>query len=235
VTQAPLIQPSDLLLYGAGSDFCAYFQPRPLSARIATGGVLGTMAIEWQVQGDTSWAGPIVSEGGASWQHDLSDPGFGSIVFPAGSYLAGWQYVIGTSGISGAGSWAVPVTPAAGAPAGPTATRFDLRLVVCQATTAKAVTWMQPRVIAPVESVGPDVKEWLAAIAIYTLKSRQGATPPGAGLGDENLRLRAVEAEENLKQIGRSEVRPPDLVDSSSGAAGGGFSAYPVSDDLRRW
>jgi hypothetical protein len=101
--------------------------------------------------------------------------------------------------------------------------------------TSDAVTWMQPRVVPPVVSVGAQIVGWLADLAIFRLKSRSGMTPPGAGSGDDNLRANAEAAEKNLRMIGASEDRPPDLVDSSQGDIGAGFSALPQGDSLRGW
>jgi hypothetical protein len=70
---------------------------------------------------------------------------------------------------------------------------------------------------------------------MYRLRSRQGMTPPEAGAGDDNVRLRAKDAEKQLMAIGASSDRPPDIVDSSQGDTGAGFNAYPLGDPLTGW
>lgn len=226
--QDPLITREKLALYGAPSDFLAQFRARPLVVEIVTGGALGTMTFRWRLQDDDdAWSDEETSEAGSTWSTTLADPAFATLTFAAGTYVADKQYVVRSSGAVVAGSGALDAL---------TATRIDIVASICDSTTKKAVTWLSStRVVPPIVSVDTEIEEWLAAVAIYALKSRQGSTPPGAGLGDENLRLRALDAEENLKAIGRSAQRPPGLVDSSSSGDGGGFTAYPESDDLRGW
>lgn len=230
MSQAPLITPSDLLQNGATSDFLAQFQAQPLSILIIAGGPLGTMTWEWQQVGDTSFSSTIPSEvvaGGGSWVFGLPDPTWAIATFAPGAYNTGDVYNVNSSGI---------VTGGTGGGIGLiSATRFDLRLQVCDATTSKAVTWMLPRCTPPILSVGSQVKEWMSSVAIYALRSRQGITPSGAGAGDDNVRARAVDGEKNLKSIGVSQQRPPDIVDSSPGNAGAGFTVLPISGDLVGW
>lgn len=225
MSQVDLIATADLLQYGASSDFVSQFQPRPLTVQIVAGGVLGPMTFQWQQQGDPAWSAVVASEAFAPWPWLLTDPGYGTLTFAAGTYNAGDVYTVSSIGtVTGGSSGGIGLL---------SATRYDIRALTCTAVTSKAVTWMQPRVVPPVISVGPQIKQWLAALAIYDLRSRQGMTPPDAGAGDDNQRLRAVDAEKQLRQIGGSEDRPPDIVDSSQGDAGAGFSALPVGDPLR--
>jgi len=222
MSQADLLQQLELLQYGASSDFLDQFQPRPLSVQIVTGGVLGSMTWQWQQVGDPAWSPVFNSEAAAPFVYLPKDPAFAQFSFAAGTYVQGDVYNVSTAGVVTGGSNALL-----------TATRFDVRALSITAQTSKAVTWMQPRVVPPVVSVGPQIKEWIAALVVYALRSRQGATPPDAGAGDDNQRLRAEDAEKQLKAIGASADRPPDLVDSSTGDTGAGFSAYPIGDSLR--
>lgn len=226
MSQAQLIQITDLLQNGASSDFLAQFQPRPLTVQIVAGGVLGAMSWMWQQQGDTAFSAVIQSEsmGGSPWSYTPPDPAYGVLTFAPGTYVANDVYTVGSTGIVTGGSFA-----------GLSATRYDLRQVACLEATSIGVTLMQPRVVPPVLSVGPQIVGWLCDIANYRLRSRQGLTPADAGAGDDNVRARAEAAEKNLQRIGISEDRPPDLVDSSEGDTGLGFNAYPTGDSLRGW
>lgn len=231
MAQVQLIQISDLIQMGSSSEFLTQFQPRPLTVQIVTGGALGTMTWQWQQQGDTAFSAVISSEaqGGGAWSYALPDPGFGTLTFPDGAYVINTTYTI---------SSATPtptVTPGVGALAGLSATRFDCRQLSCIEVTSLAVTWMQPRVVPPVVSIGSQIVGWLADLVMYRLRSRQGMTPPEAGAGDDNVRLRAKDAETQLKAIGASADRPPDIVDSSQGDTGAGFAAYPIGDSLTGW
>lgn len=229
MTQANLITPAELPQYGAPSEWLAQFQPRPLAVQIITGGILGVMSFQWkrQEQDDNTWSATIISEAGASSQFDLPDPGYGSLIFGAGSYSPTTSYVVGSTGI---------VTPGIGALNALTATRFDPRLVACTTATKKACTWMQPRIVGPVLSVGEDIKEWLAHTAIFSLLSRNGFAPASAEAGaDDNRRANAESAKRELKAIGAASERPADLVDSSTSQQGAGLNAYPLGDDLAGW
>lgn len=226
MSQSDLISSTDLLQYGGSSDFLAQFQPRPLTISIATGGVLGIATFTWKAVGDANASAALATETGP-FVATLPDGAWAVLTFAAGTYNLNDTYNVSSQGV---------VTGGTGTGIGLlSATRFDLRALTCTAVTSKAVTWMQPRVVPPVLSVGPQIKQWLASLAIYDLRSRVGMTPDGAGAGDDNIRARAEDAEKQLRQIGQSEDRPPDLVDSSTGNIGAGFSAYPSGSSLRGW
>lgn len=225
--QPKLIQVADLGRLGASSDFLAQFVPRPLLVQIVTPGALGTMTYQWQVKGDSAYAGPVSSDVGAIWSDSPADPAFAVLTFAAGTYIANDTYTVSASGT---------VTGGTGSGIGLlSATRFDPRDDACIEATSTGVTLLQPRAVPPVTSCGAAISGWLYDLVMYRLRSRQGMTPPGAGAGDDNIRLRAELATKELRAIGVSDSRPPDLVDSSQGDLGAGFSAYPVGDALAGW
>jgi hypothetical protein len=224
--QAPLIDASDLLRLGAASDFLEQFRPRPLTILIVDGGPLGVTTFQWKRLDEEHYSATIYSEAGATWSITLPDLAYATLTFAAGAYVENSAYTVGSLGI---------VQRGPGAFDGLTATRLDLIADACLSATKKAATWMQPRVVSPVISVGEDIKQWIADVAKYGLRSRNGLTPPGAGAGDDNDRLRAVDAEKNLKLIGQSTDRPFDLVDSSGSTEGAGLPAYPTGSPLRGW
>src|SRR3954470_15263936 len=226
VTQAPLITAADLLRFGASSDFLEQFRPRQLTVLMVAGGPLGAATFQWKRIDEEHYSATIYSEAGAAWSVTLPDLAYATLTFAAGAYVPNTAYSVGSLGI---------VLPGTGAFDGITATRLDLIADACLSATKKAATWIQPRVVSPVLSVGEDIKQWIADIAKYGLRSRNGLTPPGAGAGDDNDRLRAVDAEKNLKLIGQSTDRPYELVDSSGTTEGAGLPAYPTGSPLRGW
>jgi hypothetical protein len=224
VPQAALITRRDLLNHGASSDFLERLKIRPIEVQISTGGSLGTMTVAWRPQGATGWSRAEQSEPGGTWTWDTPDPGYASATFPAAVYTAGHAWTIATDG---------SVTPQGAAPAGPTAVRNDVVAAIIAGVTSDFVTWAQPRCVPPIVSIGEGQKGWAAAIAVYRLKSREGMTPTQAGTGDENQRARALDAELNIKGIGASAMRPPDIVDSSPGGGGTGIPQFARSRSSR--
>jgi hypothetical protein len=225
--QPQFLVPADLLRYGMSSDFLAQFQLRPLTVQIVAGGGLGAMSWQWQQAGDSAFSALFPSEAAPPWAWSLTDPGFGILTFATGTYNANDVYNVSTAGV---------VTGGSGGGIGLiSASRFDVRQDACIWAISTAITWMTPRVVAPVLSVGPQIFGWIADLAIFKLRSRQGLAPPGAAVADDQVRLNYEIAEKNLKLIGESQDRPPDLVDSSQGNAGAGFAAYPIGDTLRGW
>jgi hypothetical protein len=225
MAQSPLITRRDILNHGASSDFLSQFLVRSIEVQVQTGGALGVMTVAWRFQGATTWSVVEGSVAGAEWIFEVPDPGFADVTFPAHTYTEGSTYTIDPAG---------NVIPQGSATVGPTAERSDVVGAVIDAVTSDVVTWTQPRVVAPIVSLGEGQKGWAAALAFYRLKSRQGMMPNQAGTGDENLRARALDAETNFKAIGASNNRPPDLIDSSAGGgtAGAGFQ-MPVSRSSR--
>lgn len=221
MAQLPLITEADLVEQGASSDFLAQFRVRPIEVKCTTSGALGVATFAWRPYGATEWSADELSDAAAPWAWSVPEPAWAVVTFAAATYTSGNQWSIAASGV---------VTPAGGSPSTVTATRVRIVATTIDAVTSDAVTWMaNNRVKPPVLSLGAGQRGWLAAIAIYRLKSRQGMTPSQAGQGDENLRARAIDAEENLKAIGRSDGRPPDLVDSSTNNLGTGIPLMPRS------
>lgn len=223
--QPQLILPTDLPRYGMSSDFLSQFAVRPLTVQIVAGGALGAMTFQWQRQGDPAFSAVINSEAAPPWVSGLDDPGFAILTFAAGTYNANDSYTISSQGV---------VTGGSGSGIGLiSATRFDVRQDACVEAVSLTVTWLQPRCVPPVLSVGSQIQGWMGDLVSYRLRSRQGMTPPDAGAGDDNVRLRAVNAQTELQKIGASTDRPPDIVDGSAGDLGAGFPAQPVGDPLR--
>lgn len=225
--QNPLVTPSDLLQNGATSDFMAQFVPKPLLVQIQAAGGLGAMQFAWQQIVDGAYSSTIPSESINPWAIDLTDPGFGTLSFATGTYVLNDVYNVSSQGVVSGGS--------GGGIGLLSATRFDPRLIACARATSDAVTWLQPRCVAPIVSVGPQIVGWIAALAIFHLRCRQGVTPAGAGAGDDQVRLNYEAAERELKRIGAGKDRPPDIIDSSPGDAGAGLNAYPGGDPLTGW
>ena len=224
MAQATLIGRRDLLNHGASSDLLDGFRIRPIEVSVVTPGALGVAAFNWRVVGSDNWSVEEPSEAGSSWTWQLPDPAFAEVVFPAQAYVAGDSWIVSTSG---------EVAPQATAPAGLTARRFDVVDLACIAISDDFATWAQPRCVPPIISITEGQRAWAAVIAVYRLVIRSGITPKGAGAGDDNLRLRAEDAEHNIKAIGRSDNRPPGLVDSSVGGKGGGIPLMPRSRSRR--
>jgi hypothetical protein len=195
--------------------------------QIVAGGALGAVSFTWQQQIDSSPGPTIPTEAIVPFGVDLPDPAFCSLSFGAGTYVQGDIYTVSSTGV---------VTGGSGTGVGLlAATRFDPRVVACARATSDAVTWMQPRCVPPIISVGQNVAGWLADLALFHLRTRQGMTPAGAGNGDDQKRADYETAVRELKAIGAAQMRPPDLVDSSPGNAGAGFTAMPISGPLVGW
>jgi len=223
VAQVDLITPDDLLQLGATSDFQAPFRLRPLLVQIVVGGALGVMTFQWKRKDDTAYGPVHSSEAAAPWALALADPGFGVLTFADGTYVAGDVYTVSSAGVvTGGSATGVGLL---------SATRFDVIALACTSATSKGVTWLKPRCVPPILSVGLQIKQWLVCIAKDDLKGRDGLAPEGTGVGDDNTRARAKDAEAQLKAIGASADRPDDLVDSSTDGTGAGLPVYPMSDD----
>jgi hypothetical protein len=224
-----LVAFDELEQYGATAAFLDQFVPGTVELQVTTAGALGTMQFAWRRRGETSWNAPILSDAGATWAKRIS-PAFVDLVFVDGAYVVPAtdvpSYLVSTSGA---------VTPVGTAISAVTATRWDVRQTTGQAATDKALSRMAPKVVPPLSAWGSDLKAAAAALWIYELKTLVGMSPGNAGTGDENVRLRALDAEDWLRGVGRGDVKPQNLVDSSSGGKGGGLLVYPVSNPPRGW
>lgn len=222
--QQPLIDRGDILAHGAGADFLDGFRVRPLEVQIVDGGALGEMSARWRFRGDDRWSNPEPSSDGSSWTWSPQEPAWVELTFTAQVYVQGQTWSVGVTGT---------VTPQEGAPGGVSATRIDLVTRHIAAVSSKIAEWVQPRCVAPIISLGEGQKADAAVWVIYRLKSREGLTPKDVGPGDDNWRQLAEDAERNFRAIGRSDNRPPDLVDSSPTGTGAGIPLMPTSRPRR--
>jgi hypothetical protein len=218
----PLVQPAQLSRFGVPADFVGKFALRPFQVQILVGGALGTMQFVWRYAGDTDWSNtPIVSTGGTSWAYTLDDV-FADLVFAAAAYVALTVYAVDASGA---------VTGGAGELA---ATRFSLPVNACSAATMESLTLMRDAVTQPLLSWGDDVRTHAAAMVHAILKRGRGATPPGGGMGDENIWIAETNARRFFLGIGE-RGKPDSITDSSPTLDGPMFSVYPEGDDPIGW
>lgn len=101
-----------------------------------------------------------------------------------------------------------------------------------QAVTDLILGWIKPTLTPPILSWGADFKLRAAHVYSYFLRSNKGMAPPGANVGDDNVRALYKEGEEWFKRVGLGDEDPTDLVDSGdSDGPTGGFRARAQSDD----
>lgn len=224
----PLVAIDEVERFGIGSAFLAPFVPRAITIAITTGGALGVMAFTWLRVGEDTASAPLVSEafpGGASWPIRVSEA-YADLVFAPGTYVVATRYNVDTKG---------NVTPGAGAIAGLSATRFDLRSDAVDAATKTALGWMGQRVVLPILSWGTDVKRWTAKLFAFYLLGNRGLGSSAEATGDARVIADGKDAEVWFRSVGRGEINPVGLVDSSAANTGGGLLAYPSSERSRRW
>jgi hypothetical protein len=226
--QPPLVLLTELEQYGIAWRFVDKFTPRPVLITISTGGVIGTMQYTWQLidtgQQDTSAPYPTVAIAGGAWSQRISDA-YADLVWQPGTYLQSTSYTIDVAG---------NVYLGAGAGAGLSAARFDMRQVNIQAATDLALGWMAPAVVPPLASWGADVKSRAAGVWDGLMLDIRGAAPREASPGDDRVLARAREGEEWFKAVGRGEIAPQNLIDSSP-SPGGGLQLLPTSAAARGW
>jgi hypothetical protein len=106
-----------------------------------------------------------------------------------------------------------------------------------QAVTDELLGRMSPAIVPPILEWGSDIRAIAARIAVYELKSLVGLSPPGAGVGDENLLLRAQEARKMADSIGLGQIQPQDpFEDSSTSTTSEGAAVLAIkSDEPRGW
>ena len=218
----PLVSTAQLPQFGVPPDFLFQFRARAFQILIATGGALGTMTWQWRWTGDTAWSSFIYATSTVSpWTWTI-DEAFAALSFPAGTYTATHVYSVDEAGtVTGVG-------PAI------SCTRYDLAANACSAATAEALTLMQNAVRQPLTAWGDDVRQHAASMAYAALKRSRGATPTGAGLGDEIVFIAAQEARSFFGLNGK-QGRPPSILDTSITTDGPMFAAYPVGDIPRGW
>lgn len=104
----------------------------------------------------------------------------------------------------------------------------------CVSVTGEALYLMRNAVRPPLTAWGAEVKTHAAAMVYAILKRGKGATPRGAGMGDENIFLAEEAARAFFRGIGEGG-KPDNMTDAAAASTGPIFSAYPVSDPQRDW
>lgn len=229
--QTPLVLLTELEQYGIDWKFIDRFVPRPLLISISTGGALGVMQYTWQKidvgQNDTSPPYPTLATLAGAWSQRIAEA-YADLTFAPGAYVQSTTYTLDVAG---------NVYPGAGAIAGLTASRYDLRTTNIQAATDLALGWMAPAVIPPLSVWGADMKSKAAALWAGLMLGIRGAAPVEVSPGDERVLTDAHEAIEWFKSVGRGEVTPQNLGDSSdpNQITSGGLQLLPVSKPPRGW
>lgn len=220
MAHAPLITAAELPAFGCPLDFLSQFAVRPFRVRIAAGGVLGSMAVEWQGVGEEDWSSAEVSSSVAPWS--WSPLPTAVVAFAAGTYVGESEYLVDTAG---------GVTRTTGGLDAVTATRYDLVGNAIAAATNEAVTRMRPRKQPAILSWGADVKRHAAALVKYLLKDGVGFAPMENNSGDFQIKDAAREAREYFDRIGDQGLDPWDMVDSSASGKGNNLLQSIASDD----
>lgn len=215
-----IVLPTQLGRYNVPGDFLAQFALRTVTVQVIVGGTLGTMQVAWQYAGDAVFSAPVVSVAGATWAYTIEDA-FTDLIFAARTYVLGETYAVDPAGA---------VTGAAGL----TAARFSRVQNACSSVTAEAMTLMRDAIRPPLTSWGDDAVLHAAQMAYAVLKRGVGATPSGAGAGDENVFLAEKIARDFFTDIGKNG-RPDNMTDSSPTLDGPLLAAYPTGDDSRGW
>jgi hypothetical protein len=215
-----LVTPAQLSRYNVPSTFLAQFALRTFTLQVIAGGALGTMQFAWQYAGDNALSAPIVSVAGATWAYTLDDT-FADLTFAARTYVLGETYAVDPNGV---------VTGAVGL----TAARFSRVQSACSSVTAEALTLMRDAIRPPLTSWGDDAVLHAAQMAYAVLLRGVGATPSGAGVGDDNVFLAEKIGRDFFKSIGE-DGKPDNMSDSSSTADGPLIPAYPSGDEPRGW
>lgn len=218
-----LIKPSELSRFGVPSAFLAQFAARPILLTITTAGTLGTMQFVWQFVGDSQQSAPIVSSSGTTWVYTIDD-NYVDVTFPSGTYLINATYSIDTNG---------NVTNTGGGPT-VTAAFFDLRQNACSSVTTEAMYRMRDAIRPPLLTFGDDTRTHAAAWVFAKLKRAKGATPEGAGTGDENVFTAEKLAIEFFDKIGE-DGKPDSMTDTSTSDDGPLIPMYPTGDSPRGW
>lgn len=216
-----LVTPAQLSRYNVPSDFLAQFQPRPFQVQIVVAGALGSMAFAWQWLGDSAYSASIYSAAGAPWTWTV-DSAFADLTFAAATYGLNDTYIVDTSG---------HVTGPSG---NVSAALWDQRQLACSAVTLEAMQRMRDAIRPPLLTWGDDATTHAAAWVYAILKRGKGATPQGAGAGDENIFLAEKSAQNFFSSIGAGG-KPDSMTDTSTTTDGPLFAAYPSGDTPREW
>lgn len=222
---ADLVTRAELPQFGVAPEFLEQFTVRPIQVQIVTAGALGTMTAKWRPLGETVYSETVASSSLGPWSWSPAQSS-AVIAFASGVYVASSIYTIDEAGT---------VTISGGGIATVTASRYDLVAKSITSQTQKAVDLMQPRITPPLTAWGSGIKNAVASMVLYDLKSAVGLASGSAAVGDDNIRLRYMDAVDYLQRIGRGDRKPPDVADSSSGGAGAGLMVAVASDDLAGW
>lgn len=225
MAHAPLVTRAELPRFGVASDFLSQFDVRAIEVTADTAGALGTAAFKWRVLGETNWSAVVTSSPSAPWSWSPPES-FAVLTFASGTYTTTATYTVDESGT---------VTRSGAGPDTLTATRFDQVDDAIAAATEQSVDYMRPRVKPPLLAWGSAVKQAVADVAKYVLKSAVGMSAGDASVGDANIRLRYEDAIVYLKSIGRGDRLPPDIEDSSTGGVGAGLMVGIASDAVAGW
>lgn len=217
MAHAPLITRAKLPRYGLAPEFLAQFDVRPLEVQIVAGGALGTMAARWRALGSDEWSEPVTSSTRAPW--GWSPPGaFTALSFAAGTYGEGVFYTVDEAGtVTSTGT-------------GLTATRYDCVDDAIAAATGEAIMRMRPKKEPSITAWGAEIERAVAMLVRYLLKDLVGFAPTDANVADFQIKDAAREARELFDKVGRGELSPWEMTDSSASGKGNVLTASMESD-----
>lgn len=220
-----LVQPAQLSRYNVPSDFLAQFDPVPFQVQVSTAGALGVAQFVWKRNTDSAWSAPIASSAGTTWSKTFEDV-FADLAFGAATYVA-----LHTAQVDTAGNVTAVVGTLAATLA---AALFSLPLNTCSSVTSEALMRMRDAIRPPLLRWGDDATMHAAQMVYGALKRGRGATPDGAGAGDDRLFSGEDMGRKFFDDIGENG-RPDSMTDSSPTADGPMLAAKPVSDCRRGW
>ena len=217
----PLVTRAELPRFGVPADFLGQFDVRPIQVAVETAGALGTAAFKWRALGETRWSAVVTSSSRAPWAWSPAKA-FAVVTFAAGTYATTATYTIDEAGT---------VTRSGTGPDTITATRYDQVDDAIAAATEQSLDLMQPRVRPPLTAWGSALKQAVADVVKYILKSAVGMAAGDNAVGDANIRLRYDDAIAYLRRIGQGERLPPDIEDSSTSGRGAGLMVGIASNE----
>jgi hypothetical protein len=203
----------------------AQFAHHPFEVQVSTGGTLGVMQFVWRYIGDANWSAPIVSSSTGPWLKTIDDV-FADLTFAAATYVAGDTCRVDAAGV---------VTQEVGTSlGGMTAVIFDLPTNACSSVTTEAMFRMRNAIRPPLLTWGDDASMHAGQMVFAVLKRAKGATPTGAGAGDDLLFKAEEIARKFFDDIGKNG-RPDSMTDSSTSVDGPLVPVYPYGDTPRGW